>query len=318
MKSDSRSKGIQAALVSAISLGMAPIFGKQALLFGFGPLSVVFLRTMIAFLVILVLMAAFKRSFFYIYPFGLVGCVIAGAINGFGSIFYYVGLSRIDASIGQLIYSFYPLFLAFWLMLDRQPIRKLTIFRLLLALPGVILLISTGAKSIDLVGALFMLISAVLYAFHLLINQRILYEVPAPTVTLYTLMSMSATVTLAFLFFDRFVPDLNSTWWPIFGMAFITFVSRITLFLGVKHLGGLQTAILGLGELLVTVALAHWWLGDSLTLLQWCGALLLIVSMFLVGFDKFSSEKRHNKGGWLAWLNPPRIETSDLPWQSPP
>jgi drug/metabolite transporter (DMT)-like permease len=316
MNSYRRSMGIKAALASAISMGMVPIFGKQAMLFGFSPLAVVFLRTGIAFLVILVIMAIFKRRFFYIYPVGIVGCVLAGVINGFGSIFYYVGLSRIDASVGQLIYSFYPLFLAFWLLLDRQTIKKLTIFRLAVALPGVVLLISTGKQSIDLVGASFMLISAVLYALHLLINQRILYEVPAPTVTLYTLLAMSFTVTLAFLFFDRSLPYLNITWWPIIGMAIITFISRITLFLGVKHLGGLQTAILGLGELLVTVALAVLWLGESLTLSQWFGAVLLILSMFLVGFDKYSPEKRRLRG-WLSWLNPPQINPADLPWQSP-
>ncbi len=317
MKSNRRSTGIQAALASAISLGMAPIFGKQAMLFGFGPLAVVFLRTGIAFLVILVLMAIFKRKFFYIYPVGLIGCVLAGVINGLGSIFYYVGLSRIDASVGQLIYSFYPIFMAFWLLLDRQPVKKLTVLRLAMALPGVVLLISMGQKSIDLIGAFFMLISAILYALHLLINQRTLYEVPAPTVTLYTLLAMGFTVTLAFLFFDQYLPPADITWWPIIGMAFITFVSRITLFLGVKHIGSLQTAILGLGELLVTVSLAVVWLGESLTPLQWCGAFLLILSLSLVGFDRYSPEKRHVRG-WLSWLNPPSINQSDLPWQSPP
>ncbi len=317
MNASRRSTGIQAALISAVSMGMAPIFGKQAMLFGFGPLSVVFLRTGMAFLVILAIMAIFKRSFFYIFPVGLVGCILAGVINGFGSIFYYVGLSRIDASVGQLIYSFYPLFLAFWLLIDRQPIQKLTVFRLAMALPGVVLLISTSKKSIDLVGASFMLISAVLYALHLLINQRILYEVPAPTVTLYTLLSMTFTLTLAFFFYDRYIPPASLSWWPIIGMAFTTFISRITLFLGVKHLGGLQTAILGLGEMLVTVALAVLWLGESLTPMQWCGALLLIISMFLVGFDRYSPEKRRSRS-WLSWLNPPRINPSDLPWQSPP
>ncbi len=178
-------------------------------------------------------------------------------------------------------------------------------------------MVSTGQKSIDLVGAFFMLISAILYALHLLINQRILYEVPAPTVTLYTLLAMGFTVTTAFFFFDRSLPPTGVGWWPIVGMAFITVISRITLFLGVKHLGGLQTAILGLGELMVTVVLAVLWLGENLTPLQWCGAFLLILSMFLVGFDKYSPEKRYTSG-WLSWLNPPRIETSDLPWQSPP
>lgn len=312
-----RSKGIQAALASAIFLGMAPVFGKQAMLLGFSPLTLVFLRTGIAFLLILGIMVIFKRSFFYIYPVGLIGCTLAGLINGLGSIFYYIGLSRINASVGQLIYSFYPLFLAFWLLIDRQPIQKLTILRLLLAVPGVVLLISTGTSTIDFLGALFMFISAVLYALHLLINQRILYEVPAPTVTLYTLLAMSLTVTASFLLFDHTIsPALSLNWWPIIGLALITFISRITLFLGVKHLGGLQTAILGLGELIVTVALAHWWLGESLTTLQWVGALLLILSIFLVGFDKYSPAKRQTSG-ILSWLNPPRINSNDLPWQSP-
>jgi len=317
MKSNSRLKGIQAALASAVFLGMAPIFGKQAILAGFSPLALVFFRSGIAFLLILVLMLLFWRPFFYIYPVGLIGCILAGVVNGIGSIFYYIGLSRIDASIGQLIYSFYPLFLAFWLLLDRAPIRKITLVRLLLAVPGVVLLISASQSSIDFMGAAFMFISAVLYALHLLINQRILYEVPAPTVTLYTLLAMSLTVTASFVLFDRVIPPVTINWWPILGMALITFVSRITLFMGVKHLGGLQTAILGLGELIVTVALAHWWLGESLTPVQWAGAGLLILSMFLVGFDKYTPEKKRTSG-ILSWLNPPKISSTDLPWQSPP
>ena len=39
------------------------------------------------------------------------------------------------------------------------------------------------------------------YALHLLINQRVLYEVPAPTVTFYTLLGMAVTVSVAFLAF---------------------------------------------------------------------------------------------------------------------
>ena len=201
-----RAKGIQAALASAIFLGLAPIFGKQAILVGFSPLAVVALRTGIAVFLLLCLMAIFQRPFFYIYPVGLVGCLLAGFINGLGSILYYTGLSRVDASVGQLIYSFYPLFFVLWLLVDRQPIHRVTIYRLLLAIPGVILLVSTGSRPVDLIGALMMVGSAILYALHLLINQRILYEVPAPTVTLYTLLSMSATVLVAFLVFDRNFP----------------------------------------------------------------------------------------------------------------
>ena len=157
--------------------------------------------------------------------------------------------------------------------------------------------------------------SALLYALHLLINQRVLYEVPAPTVTFYTLLAMFATVIPTYFIFDtRQIISVN-LWWPVLAMAAMTFFSRITLFTGVKHLGGLQTAILGLGELLVTIALAQWWLGERLSTLQWLGAILLTTNLLLVGFDKFTPEKRLTSG-LLSWLNPPKIPSTDIPWQS--
>jgi drug/metabolite transporter (DMT)-like permease len=310
-----RSKGIQAALASALFLGLAPICGKQAFLLGFSPLAVVALRTGIAVLLLLVIMAVFQRPFFYIYPVGLVGCLIAGFFNGIGSILYYTGLSRLDASIGQLIYSFYPLFLALWLLLDRQPIHKITFFRLAMALPGVVLLISSGSKPVDIPGALMMAASAVFYALHLLINQRILYEVPAPTVTLYTLLMMGWTVCAAFVMFDRNLPVLNMNYLPVLELAGITFFSRITLFMGVKHLGSMQTALIGLTELLITVIAAHLWLGEDLSPIQWVGAGLLATSLVLVGFDRYTPEKRFATG-LLSWLNPPHIDPGDVPWHS--
>lgn len=314
MHPKNRSKGISAALASALLLGLLPVFGKQALLFGFSPLAVVSIRTGLAVSLLFGFML-YKRQYFYIYPVGLLGCFLAGFINGIGSIFYYMALARIEASVGHLLYSFYPLFVAFWLFLDRQAVSSLTLFRLVLALPGSFLMLNSGSGLIDLTGAGFMLISAAFYALHLIINQRILYEAPAPTVTFYTLLGMGITVITAYLLFDRSLPVASTPWWPLIGMAVITFLARLTLFMGVKQLGGLQTAMLGLSELVVTVGLARLWLGETFTLQQWAGGVLIAASLILVGFDRYTPEKRH-KTGWLAWLNSPRIPTIHLPWQN--
>jgi drug/metabolite transporter (DMT)-like permease len=315
MHQKGKAKGIQAAASSALFLGMAPIFGKLAILFGFSPLAVVAFRTGIAFILLFSIMLIFYRQFLYIFPVGLLGCLLAGFINGIGSILYYSALSRLDASIGQLLNSFYPIFVALWLLLDRQTISRMTFFRLGLSLPGVFLLLQSSNSPINWIGALSMIGSAILYALHLLINQRVLYEAPAPTVAVYTLLTMSVTVIAAFLIFKPTLPIPTTPWWPLLLMALITFFSRITLFQGVKHLGGMQTSLLGLGELLVTVLLAHWWLGEHLNLVQWMGAGLLMVSLMLVGLDRLPPDKRHTTG-WLAWLNPPQINPTDLPWQS--
>ena len=98
MERKNRSQGINAALSSAILLGLLPIFGKQALLSGFSPLAVVAVRTTLAVSLLAVFML-FQRPYLYIYPVGLIGCFLAGFINGIGSIFYYVALARLEASI---------------------------------------------------------------------------------------------------------------------------------------------------------------------------------------------------------------------------
>ncbi len=87
--------------------------------------------------------------------------------------------------------------------------------------------------------------ASILYAMHLPINQRVLFEVPAPTVALYTLLAMSAVVVPAYFLFDRAWPSANVPWQPVAGLTFVTIFSRIALFLGVKKIGGMQTALLG-------------------------------------------------------------------------
>jgi hypothetical protein len=72
---------------------------------------------------------------------------------------------------------------------------------------------------------------------------------------------------------------------------------------------------LGLAELLITIGMAQLLLGEHLTTLQWVGAVMLSISLVLVGFDRITPQKR-NTTGWLAWLNPPKISAPDVPWSS--
>jgi drug/metabolite transporter (DMT)-like permease len=308
-----KSLGIYAALASAFFMGMAPVFGKQAILLGLPPLAVVAVRTILAAIFLLCVMLLFYRKFLFIYPAGLLGCLLAGWINGLGSLFYYSALARIDAGLGHLLYSFYPLFLVLWLSLDKQPPSRLTVIRLTLAVPAIILLTQADSGKLDPFGVVMMLIASALYALHLPINQRVLYDMPAPTVTLYTLIAMSSIVVPAFLIsgslgFDGSalirVPSRSlNYWWPVLGLAFATFFSRLMLFTGVKHLGGMQAAFLGLSEMLVSVLLAQLWLGERFTAAQWLGALILVASLALVGLER-PPAKKISTGGFLGWLRP--------------
>lgn len=305
-------KGISAALSSAFFLGMAPIFGKKAMMFGIQPLTVVAIRTILATLLLLLLILIFKKDFLYIYPAGLLGCLIAGLINGLGSLFYFSALGRIGAGVGQLLYSLYPVFVLLWLFLDKQTPSKLTLLRIVLTIPAVILLVHTDGQPLDIIGVIQMLIGSALYALHIPINQRVLFDMPPPTVTLYTLIAMS-TITFPALFFGGFgeLAGISAGWWPLLGLTLVTFFSRLTLFMGVKNIGGMQTALLGLTELLITLVMAQFWLGEHLNANQWIGAIFLCVSLLLIGLEKTPKKKR-GKGGWLSWLSHPSLP-SDFP-----
>jgi drug/metabolite transporter (DMT)-like permease len=305
--------GILAALASAVCLGFTPVLGKLAINLGLSPLSVVAWRTLLAAALILVVVLAFYRAYLYVFPVAFYGIALAGCINGIGSLLYYLALDHLDAGVGQMIYSFYPFFLAIWLALDGQPLGGLTLLRMLIATLGIILLTALEPGGTDLVGTLMMLGAAALYALHLPINQRVLYEVPAPTVTLYTLLAMSAVVVPAYLIFDPAPSAAAALSLPVLGLTLVTSLSRLTLFFGVKHIGGMQTALLGLAELLVAVLLSRWWLGESLSPVQWIGALALVLSLVLVRYEKPHLRSHPGHHGLFAWIRPPDIPR-DAPW----
>ncbi|MEK7276866.1 MAG: DMT family transporter [Chloroflexota bacterium] len=294
--------GVWAALLSAALLGLTPIFGKQALRAGIDPFALVVLRTVAAAVILWVAFAVYGRSYIYIYPAGIIACATAGIINGLGSLMFYSGLARLDAALAQLLYSVYPVILVFLLVLDGQPVSRLTIFRMFLAVPAVYLLTLGSAHLTQTVGMIFMLGAAFMYALHLAVTQRALRDMPPQTVTLYTMTAMALTVLPSALWIRTPVSETpGAAWWGVGGLTVVTVISRLSLFVGVKRLGGLQAALLGLSEMIVSVIAARIFFGEQLTAAQWAGAALLMISVALVSREK-QLAPHHISEGWLAWV----------------
>ncbi len=314
--------GVFSAVISAALLGFTPVLGKIAIQYGIAPFFVVALRTLLATILMAITVFLNNRSSFYIYPAGLLGCALAGTLNGIGSLFYYQALSLINANLGQLIFLTYPVFVTIWLTLDHYQPSPVSLIRLGLIVVGIGFLIYGIYTPPHLKGILFMLIAAACYGLHLPINQRVLFEMPAPTVTFYTLLFMSAVV-LPFgllsnhaLFTVAQTQQLMLSLIPVLALAIVTFLSRLTLFFGVKRIGGLQTALLGVTELLVTLTFARLWLHETLNPSQWVGVILICLSILLISLEK-PLQRRTSKVSWFHWLqhhapskhqNPPPLD----------
>jgi len=270
---------------SPVLLGMAPLFGKLAYQAGSDPFTVAAARTVIAAIILWTVYLIFWRRYLYIYPAGLLGCVVVGAVNGIGSLMYYTGLDLLDASLSQLLNGTYIVFVVVLARLGGQRITYRTRLRIGLVLVALLLLTGLSAREVNWLGVGLMLGNAIMFAGTMLLSQRVLYEMPARTVTLYVLTTMAVIVTMARLAYGFY----NTTWAMPAGaleaialLGLTTALGRLTMFRGVKTLGGLQTAMLAITEIGVALLLAFVFLGERLTAMQWIGVLFLAASMLLM------------------------------------
>jgi drug/metabolite transporter (DMT)-like permease len=192
-------RGIIAAFLTPLFLGVAPIFGKLAITAGADPFSVAAIRTLIAVAFLWVIYGIFFRKFIYIYPAGLLGCVVLGTVNGIGSLFYYSGLGLLNASLTQLLNGMYLVFAVLMTHIGGERLDRRMGIRVILMLLSLIMLTGFGNNVINWLGVGLMLGSALMFAGTMILSQYVLYEMPSPTVTLYTLTTMAVVVVMAWL-----------------------------------------------------------------------------------------------------------------------
>lgn len=278
-----RTKGITLTLLSTIFFGTAPIFGKLAYRAHVPALTLVALRTVLAACALWVFYLLFWRGALRITWRNLMSCVGMGVANGVGSLLYYTGLTRIDASLAQLLYTLYPIWVFIFLIAAGHHVSKQSFVRLGLALAGVFALTYTAGHQSDVLGAMLLLSSGACYAWHLVLGQWTLADVDSRTVTLYVLSTMAIVVSVARLLDGSSWTSVSpSGWIAVLGLTlFPTILARLMVFAGLRCLGGAQTSLLGLAELLVALGVAFLVLGERLTLLQWVGGGLLILSVIL-------------------------------------
>jgi len=277
-------RAVATVFATPVLLGMAPIFGKLAINTGADPFSVAALRTIMAVAILWGAYLLLFRKYIFIYPAGLMGCIVIGAINGIGSLFYYGGLGILDASLAQLINGMYLVFAVMLARIGGEKSDLRTLLRVGAAIIALAMITGLGTGTIDWTGVGFMLANALMFAGTVTLSQYVLYEMPAPTATLYILSTMGVVVTVVWLAVGQPMTTevIQNAMPPIILLGLSTALSRLAMFAGVKFMGGMQTAVLAITEIAVAVTLAMIFLGDTLTPMQWVGVAILGLTLFLV------------------------------------
>ncbi len=217
----------------------------------------------------------------------LGSCSLVAISNTISLYAFYLAVSRIDASLILMIFSFYPLAALVFLSFRGERIDFTHIFILFLGLLGVYLLLD-AAGHLDWIGILWAMLIPIFYALHLVLIQWNLSDTPSQTIALYTVTLMGVFITAIALPFGLGGGELNSTGWVVILLTALvsTVLARLSTFTGVQLIGSGKVALLGPVEILMGILWAFLLLGERLSMVQWFGGILTLFSASLVLLSK--------------------------------
>ncbi len=285
-----RKIGILEVIISGICFGFLGFFGKKAYEMNILPGELLALRySLAAGLVFIYLLLRRRKE--YLLSTREAGTSVALGIFGyalFSSLFFY-SLTGLSASLSVLLLYTYPIIVTvlskFILKENLNPRKWLA---LILVTVGMYFLVAGEWKIEGLRYLLSGLGSAFFYSLYIIFSRKYLQKVSAFGSSLYVQLGAGLVLmAINFNHWHRPVEILSEHLLFVLTMAFICSFLAMSLFLaGLQKLTSTETSILSTTEPISGILIAHFFLGERMTALQWAASFLVILGLILVGFEK--------------------------------
>lgn len=282
------------------------LFGSNGILASFIPLAsnnIVFLRTTIGSLLLLLIFIGLKQKFtFPQFKKDTIHIILSGISMATCWLFLYEAYQQIGVSMATLLYYTGPIF-----VMILSPIvfkEKLTTQKLVsisIVILGVYLLNRhTTNPQYTIIGAFYGIFAAILYAGMVIFNKKA-ESVDGLEKSLIQLLTSFVVITLYMIVTRGFnIPFRGMNWLPVLALGMTTGIGCYLYFSPLKALPVQTVAISGYLEPLSAVLLSVILLGESLSSLQLLGAFCIIGGAILgeMKFKKTVLEKsnRYERG----------------------
>lgn len=286
--SDRRLIGILAGIAAGISYGTNPLFAKPLLESGVPVLVMLFFRYALSAGLLAAWMLFRKESFHAerngIGLLGLLGVLFAGS-----SIFLFLSYAYIPSGLATTLVYLYPVFVALIMVFLRFYPSWQTWISIAATFGGIILLSRPSAgEAVRLPGIFLAILSALSYAFYLVVVNRSkrIKRVSEHTLTLYALL----TGTLLFALLralqgGSMVEGIQTAadWGNLLGLAIApTMISMLTLAVSTRCIGPTKTSILGVFEPLTAILIGTLLFGEPLTARMAVGIAVCIAAVIFM------------------------------------
>lgn len=272
------------ALFSTFASSIVTPLVRGAVVGGMDPITLLFMRLGIALLLLTSTLLLTEPQRMKVDRRGLWALIVVGLVAGVEICCFFWSLAFVDASMTAMIKATQPLVVLLMLTWGGERFTRRDWGRLWLAMGGVYLLVGLGAQGRVAPFGLFLLfLSLLLYAGQLVLTQWWLPGYPTQTITLYLTAMM--TIVIAFWWWAQgaewHAPSFND-WVIIVVLAVVsTYLARLALYASIRRIGSGQIALLWPLQTLVIIVLSVLFLNERLTLIQWAGGLLILLSTLL-------------------------------------
>lgn len=279
-------QGTALVLISAAGFGAMSIFAKAAYAAGANVPTTLFVRFLLASIVLWGGLAATGRARFGLSARAVGVCVGLGAI-GYGamSLAFFSALEYVPASLASLVlYTYPPVVTLLAFIFLREGLDRRKCLALAAAALGLVLVLGLGAGTVRGVGIVLALVASASYSVYIIAARVVLRGVPPLAASAIVIAAAGATFGIygalsGTLRLSMSIPAYAA----IAGMAVVSTVLAIaTFFAGLERVGASRAAILSTFEPVVTLTLAAAVLGERLAPVQLAGGVCILGAVFLL------------------------------------
>jgi len=281
---------------TSLFYGLLIVVQKIGLKHGLDPLSFSFSRSVIVIIISIVYFFPQWKNLKFIKKHELKDLIILGIISAASIVLLFLGQNVTTAINAGFLVRLTPLFvLPFAYLLLKEKFSRKSILVMCMMLVGVFLLITNGTLIIPHVGDLLIIIVALTVAFQNVFAKKIMHSVPTDVVIFFR-VCLSALLIVMFvpllLGYQSFSALFEGLFYVLL-TAILYFLSVICQYKAIKLIGPFITTTFFLSGSLFSALFAYLLLGETLSFVQWVGAVgILLGGYLLVKKEKISQLSR--------------------------
>ena len=285
--------GVFLGICSAACFSTKAIMVKYAYMYGADTVFILFLRLFFSLPLYIVLAYIYskndptpitKKQWIWIILLGIIGYYLS-------SLFDFIGLKYITASLERLILFIYPtLIVVLNTILFGSKLQRKDYLALGLTYIGIFFIYAGNTESTTenlIIGSALVFTCALTYAFYIVGSGRLIPVIGAPRYTSYVMIVSTISVMIHQGIVNG-IPDFTHTSAPILwiglAMAIVaTVIPSLTLAQSIKLIGTDKSSIIATLGPVFTIALANYFLKEPFTIRQAIGTLFIITGVCIVG-----------------------------------